>query len=519
MLFSLLTGVNAGWSAAGERRGRSVGTIKRMQIGTRLTVVLLLLVTPVVAGYTWWSINSSSRLYSQDVRRESRAFTLGLAPIIESYLKDGKRQELEALFKHLRETGNVSALLRADRTPWYGSPELPSGLLPRALQTIDAGKRTFEFIGTNGRRQHWYCRIAPINFETTTGYLVMAQDWTGVIEDGRERWLISVGAALVVIALLTSIIPIAVHRYVSQPMSALSRNISRSSIDDEPRGDEVTIISKEFRRLDQQVSHLRMDLLQRLKREIELERRLQRADRLSAIGTLASGLAHEIGTPLGVIRARAEFIQQGGANTDRMHEGLAIILKQIDRVSRIVRMLVDYARVRESRRATQDVRPIIAHVLSLIETETMRRNVELVANLGDRPLMAKCDADQLEQVFLNLAINAFDAMAPDGGNLTVTATMVAEEAQVPEIRIVFDDTGSGILPEHRDRIFNPFFTTKEIGKGTGMGLSISHSIMRDHGGDLAFESHADGASFLVAIPADITVVAVDEGVARSAEMT
>jgi two-component system, NtrC family, sensor kinase len=220
-----------------------------------------------------------------------------------------------------------------------------------------------------------------------------------------------------------------------------------------------------------------------------------------------------------VIRARAEFIQRSGPDGDRLHEGLAIIVKQIDRVSRIVRMLVDYARVRESRRALQDVRSIIEHVVSLVETETALRYVELVANLGNRPLMAKCDADQLEQVFINLAINALDAMAPDGGTLTVTSTMEYENEQAPVIRVIFDDTGSGVLPEHRDRLFDPFFTTKEIGKGTGMGLAISHSIMRDHGGDISFESRAFGTRFMVTIPAEFTIAAVAEVAAPLAELT
>jgi signal transduction histidine kinase len=200
---------------------------------------------------------------------------------------------------------------------------------------------------------------------------------------------------------------------------------------------------------------------------------------------------------MGVIRARAEYLLQFNPPPAKSQQGLEIIVGQSDRISRIVRMLLDYARPRESLRVACDVRPIIEHALGLVETEAARRNVEVVQELGDKPLIVDCDGDQLQQVFVNLAINALDAMAINGGIFRVTAETENSE---PRLKITFEDTGTGVLPQHKDNVFDPFFTTKEPGKGTGMGLAVSQSIMHDHNGEITFDSGPSGTRFYVTLP-------------------
>ena len=113
--------------------------------------------------------------------------------------------------------------------------------------------------------------------------------------------------------------------------------------------------------------------------------------------------------------------------------------------------------------------------------------------------MVNCDADQLEQVFVNLIMNAFDAMNRGGGTLRVTAD-TEKNNDGSRAMLAFEDTGAGVAPEHEDRLFAPFFTTKEPGKGTGMGLAVSQSIVREHDGEITFSSNASGSRFVVAIP-------------------
>jgi signal transduction histidine kinase len=292
------------------------------------------------------------------------------------------------------------------------------------------------------------------------------------------------------------------RRYVSLPLAELSRRVSSLSTGEESEreltGDEVTLITEEFRKLARELSVARRRLLDENERKIELERRLRHSDKLATIGTLASGLAHEIGTPLGVIRGRAEHLLRSDPDQQKLTQGLEIIINQIDRITRIVRMLLDFGRRREPIRVTSDVRSIVQRTLHLLETEAERRNIRLVSELGQAPLLVDCDIDQLQQVFVNLGMNALDAMAPTGGVLRVSAQRRMADGR-EQVRLCFEDDGMGVAQEFKDRVFDPFFTTKDPGKGTGMGLAVSQSIVRDHDGEITLEARPLGACFVVTL--------------------
>jgi two-component system, NtrC family, sensor kinase len=475
-----------------------------VKVGTRLTLVLLLALTPTVALYTYWSVTHSTLTYIDDLRREGRATSRALVPALENDMRAREWDQVDNVLQRMSVEGTMGALFSPEGKPMYAATGFPPGLAPSTDKFGLSRSRGFvEYeVAVNGRR--WFCRLSPLKQQDRmiVGHLLVAQDWSDIREDLRARTLGSMAAAVVVVTLVATIIPLAIRRYISNPLSELSRRVTRLSSGDELSrgigGDEVKLLSEEFRRLDQQLTMAGADLMERHRRELELERRLQHADRLATIGTLASGLAHEIGTPMGVIRARAEYLQHNEPGARKLQEGLEIIIKQIDRISRIVRMLLDYARSRESTRAVCDLRAIVQHALSLVETEAARRSIQLSAELGDQPLTVQCDADQLEQVFVNLAVNALDAMAAKGGVLRVLAESGAGDDRLA--RITFADTGPGVATEDRSRVFDPFFTTKEPGKGTGMGLAVSQSIMRDHGGEISFESASDGTRFFVTMP-------------------
>jgi signal transduction histidine kinase len=141
---------------------------------------------------------------------------------------------------------------------------------------------------------------------------------------------------------------------------------------------------------------------------------------------------------------------------------------------------------------------ILEGTIRLLETEATRRSVEVIADLGSTPLLVECDPDQLQQVFVNLEINALDAMGTQGGELHISSAW----DQAPEkICLRFTDTGPGVPEQLRERIFDPFFTTKDPGKGTGIGLAVSQSIVVDHHGELTLEPTSHGACFAVVLPA------------------
>jgi len=480
--------------------------------------------TPVIAVYTYWSAQWSRRNYIADLKKETRATARALAPVLAGYIQHAQWTEVHQMLQRMSADGTDGAVLQSNGDVWYAVAELPHGLiatamhglwyaipkLPRSLTATaengndTAGDPGFDFEQSIGEKD-WFCRIVPLsNGSGLIGYLLVAEDWTDIDEDVRERMLPPVGAALLVTALIALLIPILVSRYVSRPLAELSRRVLRFSgaeqLGKTVANNEVELLSDEFRRLDQRLTKAHEDLVERHRYELELDRRLQRADRLATIGTLASGLAHEIGTPMAVIQTRAELLLERNTNNEKTREGLEIILSQIGRISRIVQMLLDYAHSREPVRARHDIRAIIEHVLKLVETEAKRRGVRILVEPGDGPLTVKCDAEQLQQVFINLAVNAFDAMAPSGGTLRVSSEIEHEADHGAILKLTFEDNGAGVPVQFQQHVFDPFFTTKPPGKGTGMGLSVSQAIIHDHNGDISFDSEPGGTRFYVRVP-------------------
>jgi signal transduction histidine kinase len=481
-----------------------IGVVK---LGTRLAAVLLFAVTPVILGYTWWSVQRSTNAYITDLKGELRTAGLGLAPAMENDLRGNEWIQVHDVLDRMSTDSTLAALINPDGRLWYAPAGFPGGLLPSEKLIERASARGSAEFEQWVAERYWFCRVIRLDVATPSrpAFLLVAQDWTNINQDLRERAVVSVVVALLVVAAIATIIPIVVRRYVSRPLAELSRKVMRFSNDGEldrsVSGDELKLLTEEFRRLDQQLTNAQADLMKRHKQGLALERQLQRAERLATIGTLASGLAHEIGTPMGVIRGRAEYLLHGQPEpAATTNQGLQIIIDQIDRISRIVRMLLDYARERESLRVNCDVRSVIEHALSLMETEAKRREITVRADLGDQPMLIECDADQLQQVFINLAMNAFDAMTPAAGNLMVRAAVDHENGVKPLIKITFEDTGPGVPLENLARVFDPFFTTKEPGKGTGMGLAVSQSIIRDHDGEIVLETGSVGARFTISMP-------------------
>ena len=473
-----------------------------VKIGSRVTLMLLLTVIPIISAYTLWNVTSSKRAFTRDFKREIRAISRGLAPALANDLRAAEWSQIRNVFQRVSSDGTSIAIINADGELRFALPTFPLQLIP--------DQRVFESLKANGfpevertvRGHSWVVRVVPLEDkgEPEIGYLLVGEDWTDISHELKVRTIGSAIAGIVLFGLIAGIIPLVVHRYVSRPLANLSSKVMRFADENEQdrhfERDEVSLLTEEFRRLDDQLNKAHSDLINKHRRELELERRLQHADRLATIGTLASGLAHEIGTPMGVIRTRAERLLKTAPEASKNVE---IIINQIDRVSRIVRMLLEYARPRESRRTACDMRQVVQTALGLIEMEAICRNVQVEPALGAQPLLVKCDPDQLQQVFVNLAVNALDAMAESGGILRVSAEVHEDESK-SALKIIFEDNGNGVPLGDRARLFDPFFTTKEPGKGTGMGLAVSQSIMHDHEGEIGFDSRPIGARFFVTIP-------------------
>jgi two-component system NtrC family sensor kinase len=226
------------------------------------------------------------------------------------------------------------------------------------------------------------------------------------------------------------------------------------------------------------------------------EQRLMRSEKLASIGRLAAGLAHEINNPLTSVLTFSSMLLRKAE--ERAKEKLEIIVKETTRCREIVRGLLNFARQNEPRKEMCDVNRIIEGALTLTKNH-LRISGNMISvekELGDLP-GAHLDPDQILEVFVNILINAVDAM-PQGGTLRVTTRKLEAEPSV-EIRIT--DSGHGIAPENLDKIFDPFFTTKEAEKGTGLGLAVCHGIVERHNGTIDVESEVGkGTTFIIKLP-------------------
>ena len=225
-----------------------------------------------------------------------------------------------------------------------------------------------------------------------------------------------------------------------------------------------------------------------------LEEQLQHSEKMASIGILAAGVAHEVNTPLTGISSYTQMLRQQIKNDDPRSALLEKIEKQTFRAAKIVNNLLNFSRSSKAEFENLDTNKVLLDVLSLLEHQLERGRIKVRKELSDLPLV-RGNENRLQQVFFNLILNARDAM-PKGGWLTL-ATRAEDDAVVVEVR----DTGHGIKPEHVRRIYDPFFTTKGIGRGTGLGLSISFGIVQEHGGAIFVESvPGQGTTFQVALP-------------------
>lgn len=460
---------------------------------------------PVLAAYMYFGVRQATLTYVNDLKLETRATARALSAALGQDIELGEWDDVRLSLERSREESVNAAIFGIDGHKMLSLKGYPLDPPPApALLTLALHRDGVEFMQTVGDRD-WFCRAVALNNRAGApiGILLVAQRWNDVESDLRARVEQAVLGSLLLAGLVAMLIPVVSHRYVARPLAELSAKVARISSDDnfdsDGVGDEVEFLGTEFRRLADDLEIARRRLLDETERKLELERRLRRADKLAAIGTLASGVAHEIGTPLGVIRGRAEHLNSNGQNPPRTTEGLEVIINQIDRITRIVRMLLDLGSRHEQAFALCDLRTIIQRTLALLETEISRRGVHCVVELGERPIELQCDADQLQQVFVNLAINALDAMGPGGGTLSVIASAVTQAGR-PAVRVTFADTGPGVAPDVLARVFDPFFTTKEPGKGAGMGLAVSEAIVRDHQGEIGIESSQYGARVVVILP-------------------
>jgi two-component system NtrC family sensor kinase len=232
--------------------------------------------------------------------------------------------------------------------------------------------------------------------------------------------------------------------------------------------------------------------------QVQLQEQLVQSAKLSAIGQMISGVAHELNNPLTTVMGYAQLLLVGELD-ETVKADLQRIYDDALRAQRIVQDLLTFARQKKPERSPTDINETLERTLALRAYALEMDSIKLVTEFEEDLPWTMADGYQLQQVFLNIINNSYQAMAQQGkaGTLAVRSECIGGNT----IRVTFGDTGPGIPDEVLKRIFDPFFTTKDVGMGTGLGLSVSHGIIQEHGGRIWAESDpGQGAVFVVELP-------------------
>ncbi len=321
-------------------------------------------------------------------------------------------------------------------------------------------------------------------------------------------------AFLVVISVVLCII---IWNLVSTPVTKLAQGMERvagGDLDhriDIKRKDEIGELAKAFNAMTADLNKAKQELVEwghTLEKKVEektqaihrAQAQLIHSEKLASLGRMAAGVAHEINSPLTGIVTFGHLLQKKFPPGSEEREDIDVIIDQAHRCSTIIKGLLGFARATAAEKGAVNINDVLGSSLNIVKNKADFFNIKLATDFAPDLLSVRADGSQLQQVFLNMIMNAADAMEGKG-TFTITTRNVTEGGS-DFVEIQFKDTGPGIPDENLEKLFEPFFTTKPVGKGTGLGLAVSHGIIQDHGGRIVVKSKVgEGTVFNVRLPA------------------
>ncbi len=484
-------------------------------LSVRLLVPLVLAVGGVMAAFAAWALLQRERTLVADARRETQAFGTALGLAFEAAFADPDRAAVPEIVERISRQPSVHGVVVYDLT---GRPLAGPGALadeaefstPEEVRRVLAAGGAADF----ERMQDGvdvYSVLRPILGAegAVVGAFEVLQPLSFVAEEKartRLRFALNTAALLAAVTLLLLWL---VRRLVSEPLRGFAadvRELGTGRLDHRVSAGvaiaEFATIAGELNRMAAGLQAAQAELVRSGEERLELERQVRKAEKLAMVGRLAAGLAHEIGAPLHVIRGRADLLLAASERRPADARQLGIIVQQIDRITRIVRKLLDFARTGEPSREVVDLVPIVDGVLELVSLELSRTGIRSCRSGVPRALVVG-DPDQLQQVLLNLVLNASQALAEAPGERAIEVRVSRAAGNgAGEIVVEVVDSGPGIPAEFRDRVFEPFFTTRGGREGTGLGLAVARWIVEEHQGRLDVASgNGSGTVLSVALPA------------------
>jgi signal transduction histidine kinase len=484
-----------------------------MKLVRRLALYLLLAVGIVFGIDTFLSVRSHLRLFDEDVRRDQKVLGDALARAVERvWQRQGQAEAIDLV----RSIGAATPEMRIRLV--YLDAEQSEPFAPEAPQhALDAARRerTLTHVRDDGGPDARLFTYVPLDVPSNrlaalevTESLALERSYA----ISRIRRTLLTGALAVLVC--GAVAWVVGARVVGQPVSALVAKARRIGGGDFSgplllrTRDELAQLAAEMNSMAAALDVAAQRVAGETAARLRALEQLRHADRLTTAGKLAAGLAHELGTPLNVVAGRAKMIASGEVESpEEGSESARIIVEQAERMTRIVRQLLDFARRGVSEKRTADLFTLARQTASLLEALGSKRGVSLQCLPPAQPVRAQVDAAQVQQALTNLVVNAIHASGR-GSCVSITVSVrdsapAGESAARPgpwallEVR----DHGTGISADQLPEIFDPFFTTKPVGEGTGLGLSVAHGIAQEHGGWIEAESEpAHGSCFRIWLP-------------------
>jgi two-component system NtrC family sensor kinase len=484
----------------------------RLLIRIVSSVLLGIIALLAIDGYL--SVRREIDLFDSDMARDGILLGRTLKPVIaETWRTEGEEAALEAIREIRQQTQRVQL-----RWVWLDAPP-DDPFAPRAsrenLDALkDAQEISFKQVTRRQKGYRYTYILVPVE-SGRRGALELSESLSELDAYTHNTILRKILLAGLMTFVSWIVLWILGIRYVGSPLNQLVEKTKRIGAGDFSGEvvlhgkDELANLANAMNEMCAQLAAARDALLKETEARIIALEQLRHADRLATVGRLASGIAHELGTPLNVVSGRARLIATEELDRDDVVAFSNTIVEQARRMTEIIRQILDFARRRHPRREPVDVLQLTNQALDLLQPTARKSGVSLdVAKTTDIPMLV-VDRSQIQQVLTNLIMNGIQAM-PEGGTLLVElgverarrpSKITEAESDYLVMRVI--DQGHGIPEDRTDLIFDAFYTTKDAGEGTGLGLSITHGIVEEHNGWIGVDSEpGKGTRFTVYLPTE-----------------
>jgi len=484
-----------------------------MRLTTKITFAVLLGVTLIFSAYSYFSIQRERAQLKKNLSRESRHIGESLRVImVELWKQRGEKEAI--LFLQKANQGYKQTLVR-----WVWIEENPSlEYQPRVpieqLEALHDEETVALLAGSPDGRDFLLTYLPLLTDDGRIGAIELTESMDELhdyVEESLRRSALVIGASIVSGVLFMGVLG---SIWVDRPMRKLKAQAERIGTGDFstsvnlPGSGEISELSNTIEKMRGQLAEAREAERIANDQRIEALEKLRHSERLATLGQLSAGIAHELGTPLNVISGRAKLIGRPGMEADDISRSARIIGEQSERMTQIIRQLLSFARREKPRKQPVDLNTVLRGLQPLLDPTAHKQGITLVIKEAEQLLPTYADPGQLQQVLLNLTLNAIQAM-PEGGDIEISCS-IDDTAEPPDsvkeraahwVKLQVQDQGVGIDEEKLRKIFDPFFTTKDIGEGTGLGLSIAYGIVEEHGGWIGVETiPGEGSCFSVYLP-------------------